>query len=71
MALTGAVAAPSAQAATSAAAGGGKKPVKRHSLTVMGTTDLHGHVFNWDYFKDAEYKDAAGNAQGWRGSRRW
>ncbi|MCX5269206.1 bifunctional UDP-sugar hydrolase/5'-nucleotidase, partial [Streptomyces sp. NBC_00199] len=25
---------------------------------------LHGHVFNWDYFKDAEYKDAAGNAQG-------
>jgi 2',3'-cyclic-nucleotide 2'-phosphodiesterase/3'-nucleotidase len=38
--------------------------VKRYSLTVMGTTDLHGHVFNWDYFKDAEYKDAAGNAQG-------
>ncbi|MCX4433118.1 MULTISPECIES: 5'-nucleotidase C-terminal domain-containing protein [Streptomyces] len=64
VALTGAVAAPSAQAATSAAAGGGKKPVKRHSLTVMGTTDLHGHVFNWDYFKDAEYKDTAGNAQG-------
>ncbi len=30
----------------------------------MGTTDLHGHVFNWDYFKDAEYADAAGNAMG-------
>jgi 2',3'-cyclic-nucleotide 2'-phosphodiesterase/3'-nucleotidase len=30
----------------------------------MGTTDLHGHVFNWDYFKDAEYTDKAGNAQG-------
>ena len=37
---------------------------KRYSFTVMGTTDLHGHVFNWDYFKDAEYKDTAGNAQG-------
>ncbi|WP_069770194.1 bifunctional UDP-sugar hydrolase/5'-nucleotidase [Streptomyces sp. LUP30] len=64
VAIAGAVAAPSAQAAA-----GGKpvKPVrepKRYALTVMGTTDLHGHVFNWDYFKDAEYKDAAGNAQG-------
>ncbi|MHA5053486.1 bifunctional metallophosphatase/5'-nucleotidase [Streptomyces sp. SD15] len=62
VALTGAVAAPSAQAAAPA----GKKPSKskRYSLTVMGTTDLHGHVFNWDYFKDAEYSDTAGNAQG-------
>ncbi|PBC64381.1 bifunctional metallophosphatase/5'-nucleotidase [Streptomyces sp. Tue6028] len=60
VALAGAAAAPAAQAAE---ATGGKKP-KRYSLTVMGTTDLHGHVFNWDYFKDAEYKDAAGNAQG-------
>ncbi|MFJ4470469.1 bifunctional metallophosphatase/5'-nucleotidase [Streptomyces sp. NPDC089424] len=41
----------------------GKHP-KRYSFTVMGTTDLHGHVFNWDYFKDAEYTDTAGNAQG-------
>ncbi|GGW89977.1 multifunctional 2',3'-cyclic-nucleotide 2'-phosphodiesterase/5'-nucleotidase/3'-nucleotidase [Streptomyces malachitofuscus] len=38
--------------------------MKRYALTVMGTTDLHGHVFNWDYFKDAEYTDTAGNAQG-------
>jgi 2',3'-cyclic-nucleotide 2'-phosphodiesterase/3'-nucleotidase len=30
----------------------------------MGTTDLHGNVFNWDYFKDAEYTDAKGNALG-------
>jgi 2',3'-cyclic-nucleotide 2'-phosphodiesterase/3'-nucleotidase len=66
VALAGAVAAPSAEAAEAAEAAvakGGRKP-KRYSLTVMGTTDLHGHVFNWDYFKDAEYKDAAGNAQG-------
>ncbi|MFG1815168.1 bifunctional metallophosphatase/5'-nucleotidase [Kribbella sp. NPDC049174] len=30
-------------------------------LTVMGTTDLHGNVFNWDYFKNAEYDDSAHN----------
>ncbi|MEU0070231.1 5'-nucleotidase C-terminal domain-containing protein [Streptomyces sp. NPDC006332] len=65
VALVGA-AAPVAQAsdARAAVAGKGHRPVKRYALTVMGTTDLHGHVFNWDYFKDAEYADAAGNAQG-------
>ncbi|MFK0115995.1 bifunctional metallophosphatase/5'-nucleotidase [Streptomyces sp. NPDC090994] len=62
VALAGAAAAPAAEAAP---AGHGRKPKgKRYSLTVMGTTDLHGHVFNWDYFKDAEYTDSAGNAQG-------
>ncbi|MFJ4789167.1 bifunctional metallophosphatase/5'-nucleotidase [Streptomyces sp. NPDC088794] len=62
VALAGAAATPSAEAAESAM----KKPskAKRYSLTVLGTTDLHGHVFNWDYFKDADYTDAAGNAQG-------
>ncbi|MEZ3178573.1 5'-nucleotidase C-terminal domain-containing protein [Streptomyces pimonensis] len=64
VALTGAGAVPVAEAAGTAGAGRGRKPVKRYALTVMGTTDLHGHVFNWDYFKDAEYTDAAGNAQG-------
>ncbi|AYN41856.1 twin-arginine translocation signal domain-containing protein [Streptomyces dangxiongensis] len=61
VAVAGAAAAPAARAAD------GKKPqhpAKRYSLTVMGTTDLHGHVFNWDYFKDAEYADKAGNAMG-------
>ncbi|MFJ8904240.1 bifunctional metallophosphatase/5'-nucleotidase [Streptomyces sp. NPDC102351] len=62
VALAGTVATPAAEAATPA--GRGKKPVKRYALTVMGTTDLHGHVFNWDYFKDAEYRDTDGNAQG-------
>ena len=33
-------------------------PVK---LTIMGTTDLHGSLFNWDYFKNAEYTDSASN----------
>ncbi|MFI5660055.1 bifunctional metallophosphatase/5'-nucleotidase [Streptomyces sp. NPDC051684] len=59
VALTGAVAAPA-----SAAGPKPKKPKKRYAFTVMGTTDLHGHVFNWDYFKNADYSDSAGNAQG-------
>ncbi|MFB8270758.1 5'-nucleotidase C-terminal domain-containing protein [Streptomyces sp. NPDC055955] len=59
VALTGAVSAPAAQAR-----GGRPEGHKRYSFTVMGTTDLHGHVFNWDYFKDAEYSDPAGNALG-------
>ena len=33
-------------------------------LTVLGTTDLHGNVYNWDYFKDAEYDDRAHNDVG-------
>ncbi|GAB1335072.1 5'-nucleotidase C-terminal domain-containing protein [Streptomyces sp. E-15] len=61
VAIAGAAAAPAAEAAEH---GGPGHPAKRYSLTVMGTTDLHGHVFNWDYFKNAEYKDAAGNATG-------
>ncbi|WP_327694200.1 bifunctional metallophosphatase/5'-nucleotidase [Streptomyces sp. NBC_00459] len=60
-ALTSAVVAPAAQAAEAKKPA---KPGKRYSLTVMGTTDLHGHIFNWDYFKNAEYSDAKGNAQG-------
>ncbi|MFE9601887.1 bifunctional metallophosphatase/5'-nucleotidase [Streptomyces hokutonensis] len=60
VALAGAAAAPAAQAAEKRPG----KPAKRYSLTVLGTTDLHGHVFNWDYFKDAEYSDAKGNAMG-------
>ncbi|MFJ9667036.1 bifunctional metallophosphatase/5'-nucleotidase [Streptomyces sp. NPDC101219] len=63
VALAGAAAAPAARAAESAG-DRGRKRQKRYALTVMGTTDLHGHVFNWDYFKDAEYTDPAGNAQG-------
>jgi 2',3'-cyclic-nucleotide 2'-phosphodiesterase/3'-nucleotidase len=58
------VAAPAAQAAEAAGGKKGQKAPKRYSLTVMGTTDLHGHVFNWDYYKDGEYADSAGNAQG-------
>ncbi|GGT95927.1 bifunctional metallophosphatase/5'-nucleotidase [Streptomyces violascens] len=40
------------------------RPPKRYAFSVMGTTDLHGHVFNWDYFTDKEYDDAAHNDVG-------
>ncbi|MFI8188025.1 bifunctional metallophosphatase/5'-nucleotidase [Streptomyces sp. NPDC085946] len=60
VALAGAVAAPGAEAAEARDAGG-KKSAKRYSFTVMGTTDLHGNVFNWDYFTDAEFDDKAHN----------
>ncbi|WP_432041265.1 bifunctional metallophosphatase/5'-nucleotidase [Streptomyces cadmiisoli] len=66
-AVTGAGVAVAGAAAPAAQAVGGSRrprPAKRYALTVMGTTDLHGRVFNWDYFKDAEYSDAQGNAQG-------
>ncbi|MFF3463031.1 bifunctional metallophosphatase/5'-nucleotidase [Streptomyces sp. NPDC001984] len=54
--------APAAHATTASPASA--KQSKRYSLTVMGTTDLHGNVFNWDYFKNADYSDKAGNAVG-------
>ena len=67
----------SAAAAALAAAGYAAPPVSAHgrrpghghhghgrdtaTFTVLGTTDLHGNVFNWDYFKNAEYADSAQN----------
>ncbi|MEU3986657.1 5'-nucleotidase C-terminal domain-containing protein [Streptomyces sp. NPDC026672] len=63
VALATQAAAPAAQAAPAHHPRPRKRP-RRHSLTVMGTTDLHGHVFNWDYFKNADYADQAGNAMG-------
>src|SRR5512133_1349248 len=46
-----------APAASAATAHGGHAT----RLTVLGTTDLHGNVFNWDYYKNAEYDDAKHN----------
>ncbi|MFD5320502.1 5'-nucleotidase C-terminal domain-containing protein [Streptomyces sp. NPDC127098] len=53
VAIAGTVGAPPA------VAGGGS--ARRYAFTVMGTTDLHGNVFNWDYFTDAEFTDSGGN----------
>ena len=33
-------------------------------LTVLGTSDIHGNVYNWDYYRDAEYDDGAHNDVG-------
>ncbi|MFJ1995905.1 bifunctional metallophosphatase/5'-nucleotidase [Streptomyces asiaticus] len=54
----------SAAAAVPAEARGHGRPRRRYAFTVMGTTDLHGNVFNWDYFTDAEFDDAAHNDVG-------
>jgi 2',3'-cyclic-nucleotide 2'-phosphodiesterase/3'-nucleotidase len=35
-----------------------------YRITVLGTTDSHGNVLDWDYFKDAVYSDSAGNDVG-------
>ncbi|GGY55917.1 bifunctional metallophosphatase/5'-nucleotidase [Streptomyces omiyaensis] len=64
-AVIGAGAALAAGAASPAAAHGrGPRPAKRYSFTVMGTTDLHGNVLNWDYFTDKEFDDKAHNDVG-------
>ncbi|MGW4236608.1 bifunctional metallophosphatase/5'-nucleotidase [Streptomyces sp. NPDC004749] len=63
-ALAGGTAVP-VQAATAEGVGAGRgRPDKRYAFTVMGTTDLHGNVFNWDYFTDKEFDDAAHNDVG-------
>ncbi|MER7897578.1 5'-nucleotidase C-terminal domain-containing protein [Streptomyces sp. NPDC096046] len=55
---TGAVGAPGAQAVEA------KRGTKRYAFTVLGTTDLHGNVFNWDYFTDKEFDDRDHNDVG-------
>ena len=32
-----------------------RRPGNRVRLTVLGTTDLHGNVYNWDYYKNQEF----------------
>jgi 2',3'-cyclic-nucleotide 2'-phosphodiesterase/3'-nucleotidase len=49
----------SAEAATTAK--GADRPV---TITIMGTSDIHSHAVNWDYYLDAEYSDSAGNVVG-------
>jgi 2',3'-cyclic-nucleotide 2'-phosphodiesterase/3'-nucleotidase len=61
VAIAGAAVAPAARAAEVEKPAG---PVKRYAFTVMGTTDLHGNVFNWDYFTDREFDDKAHNDVG-------
>ena len=54
----GLFAATDAQAAPAAAApGNGGKPFR---ITVLGTTDLHGNVYNWDYFRNRDVRRRQG-----------
>src|SRR3954467_6753498 len=41
----------------------GHAPESFH-LTLLGTSDTHGNVYNWDYYRDAEYDDGAHNDVG-------
>ncbi|MFD3946503.1 bifunctional metallophosphatase/5'-nucleotidase [Streptomyces sp. NPDC058579] len=60
----GATLATGVAAAPAQAHGPRPRPARRYSFTVMGTTDLHGNVFNWDYFTDKEFDDKAHNDVG-------
>lgn len=61
----GCVAAIGLAPAATAAPGGAKGPKdSTATVTVMGTSDLHGYIENWDYFTNAEYDDAAHNDVG-------
>ncbi|MFD0784008.1 bifunctional metallophosphatase/5'-nucleotidase [Micromonospora azadirachtae] len=50
-------------AATPARAAGAP-PTRTWDLTLLGTSDTHGNVYNWDYYRDAEYDDSSGNDVG-------
>ncbi|MFJ6717150.1 bifunctional metallophosphatase/5'-nucleotidase [Streptomyces sp. NPDC091259] len=63
VALAGASGTPAAAAVEESGAGG-PSGSRAYSFTVMGTTDLHGNVFNWDYFTDKEFDDKAHNDVG-------
>ncbi|UKY49556.1 bifunctional metallophosphatase/5'-nucleotidase [Streptomyces inhibens] len=65
VALAGATGAPAAAVGVQGSGGRGHgRRRERYAFTVMGTTDLHGNVFNWDYATDAEFDDAAHNDVG-------
>jgi 2',3'-cyclic-nucleotide 2'-phosphodiesterase/3'-nucleotidase len=59
--LTGAAALAAAGYAASPASAATGHGGHSTRLTILGTTDLHGNVFNWDYYKNIEYDDAAHN----------
>ncbi|WP_405991855.1 bifunctional metallophosphatase/5'-nucleotidase [Streptomyces sp. NBC_00986] len=71
-AVTGAVAAVAGTAAVTPAEAADRhpkphphpKPNKTWSFSILGTTDLHSHVFDWDYYLDKAYSDAKGNSVG-------
>ena len=66
-AVTGAAVAVAGTAGAPAAQAAEREPVKKNrtwSFSVLGTTDLHSHVFDWDYYLDKAYSDSKGNSVG-------
>ena len=68
-AVTGAVAAVAGTAAVTPAEAADRHPKphpkpKTWSFSILGTTDLHSHVFDWDYYLDKAYSDSKGNSVG-------
>ncbi|MFC3505746.1 bifunctional metallophosphatase/5'-nucleotidase [Micromonospora krabiensis] len=51
--------APLVAAAPAQAAGPARS--RTWDLTLLGTSDTHGNVYNWDYYRDAEYDDSKQN----------
>ena len=46
------------------AAGAQPRSDRELAITVLATTDVHGNVQNWDYFKNQAYADKYGNQIG-------
>ena len=51
-------------AATVAAPAGAANNAHELDLTLLATTDVHGRVMDWDYFKDAPYSERSGDTTG-------
>lgn len=64
VAVAGAVGSGTAEAATGHAGHAPEKAPRTWSFSILGTTDLHSHVFDWDYYTDAAYTDGKGNSVG-------
>ncbi|MFG3303517.1 bifunctional metallophosphatase/5'-nucleotidase [Micromonospora chersina] len=62
--LAVAAAAATAPLIAGAPAEAASKPSKTWDLTVLGTSDTHGNVYNWDYYRDAEFDDTKHNDVG-------
>jgi 2',3'-cyclic-nucleotide 2'-phosphodiesterase/3'-nucleotidase len=67
--LAGAVVGGAGAAFLGSAASADARPPQHHPdktarLTILGSTDTHGHIYNWDYYKDTEYDDTAHNDVG-------
>ncbi|MDG4781509.1 5'-nucleotidase C-terminal domain-containing protein [Micromonospora sp. WMMD961] len=59
VAAAAAATAPLIAAAPAQAAGPARS--RTWDLTLLGTSDTHGNVYNWDYYRDAEYDDSKQN----------